>query len=137
MFDHLDRRLKDISRAAVVYPQNNTPGSGKVLFKMKHDIRTCSPKTIDRLVIVPHDKQIVGRRGQHTEDVILQRIDILELIHHDPGKAFPPESKNVRAPDKQIVTIREHIVKIQLSPQPVGLDICPVHRLKQIIRAAD
>ena len=80
---HLHGSIQYVPAASVVYIQKNRLCFGIIFCKIQHDFRPGSPKTINGLVIIPHDKQIVIRCRKHTDNIILKRIDVLKLIHHN------------------------------------------------------
>ena len=68
-----------------------------ILGEAQHDPRPGTPELVDGLVIVPHHKEVVLREGQHPEDLILDPVHILELIHEDIAEFFlPPLSTSGR-----------------------------------------
>ena len=67
----------------------------KILGHMQHDFRFCSTEPVNGLIIVPHQKQVIFRKGKQLDNIILQLIDILELIDQDVSELFLPGCQNV------------------------------------------
>ena len=69
--DHFHSRMQNIFTAPVIHIQQNCLRIRIVLCKIQHDLRSCSPEMVNRLVIIPHDKQIIRGSRQHPQDLIL------------------------------------------------------------------
>ena len=87
----------------------------KILQKPLHGLWIGSAESVDRLVIVSHDKKIAAGKGQHEQKFILGGTHILELIDQDPLKAFPPESERPWILFEKIPAAQDHIVKINTA----------------------
>ena len=109
---------------------------GVVIFKAQHKLRPGTSKTVDRLVIVPHNKKIVLRKGQHFHNLILDPVDILKFVDQDILILALPGRKDIRPGLKQFVAHGQHIVKIQefFSLHPFLIPF--IESLKHFLRAA-
>ena len=88
-----------------------------ILLEIQHNLRFSSPKPVNRLVIVSHNKQILSWLCKHPHYLVLQLVNILKLIHQNVVVMILPLSQNIRALQKKLIAVNQHIVKIN--------EICP------------
>ena len=91
---------------------------------------------INGLVVVPHDKKIVLRLCQQTDDIILKLIDVLKFIHQDIAEFLLPRPKDVLPFIKQFIAGKQHIVKVQLSPFSQHVPVSSVNLTEHFVRTA-
>ena len=72
----------------------------------------CPPKTVDRLVIVSNDTDILFFTSQKTHQFILATVGILILIYKDMLKLFLIVFKHIWIVPKKFYCKVEQIVKI-------------------------
>ena len=101
--------------APVIFLQTQLVCTCIIPGKMSHQFRPCTAELVDGLVIVAHKKQLVLRRCQKAQNLVLQRIHILHLIHQYVPKLLLPDLQVIGALQKQLPGHREHIVKIDES----------------------
>ena len=70
--DHLHCRRKDPLAASVIHIQCHRFCLWIIFCEIQHDLRSCSTEMIDRLIIIPHDKQIILRFRKKLYDIILK-----------------------------------------------------------------
>ena len=110
--DQISRLLDDLRPGAIICIQYYFSGIGIIPGKIQHDLRFCSTKPVNGLIIITDDKQIVLRCRQHPDNVILNLVDILKLIDQNI-LIFPlPCRQNIRALHQQFLTVYQHVIKI-------------------------
>ena len=121
MPNHLPCALHNLRRRAKIRIQHHPFGLGVILLKIQHNLRLRSPKTVNRLIIIPHNKQIILRRRQKAHNIILKLIDILKLIHQNIAVLPLPRPQNIRPLPKKLIAVHQHIIKVnQIAPaQPI------------------
>ena len=134
MANEPQRSLHDLLRRPVIGPQKHPLAARIILFKAQHDLRLRAAEPVNRLIVVPNDKQVVFRKGQKLYDLILQTVDILELIHQKILIFSLPGGQNILPFTKQLPAHGQHIVKIQLSLLPQHSFISGINFLKQFLR---
>ena len=97
MPDHTKRTFHNMCVRTIINIQQNTLCLRIILHKIFHDSWFCTAESIDRLVIIPNNEQIILRRCQHTDDIILHLINILELIYQHIVIFFLPPCKKIRS----------------------------------------
>ena len=83
LFDDAVRQVQDRLRAAIVFFQLIDRGAGKQMRKLHDVLERRAPERIDRLRVVADDHHILMGRRQLPDDIGLQPIRILILIHED------------------------------------------------------
>ena len=76
--------------APVIHIQKHLLCLGILLGKVQHNLRLRAAKTINRLVIIAHNKEIILRLGKHSYHLILQRANILKFIDENILKTLLP-----------------------------------------------
>ena len=115
MSDQIARRRNDCRCAPVILFEGHNFGIRIHFLKREHDFRLRTAETIDRLVIVPHNKQIIHRLRHQAHNIVLDLVDILKFIHEDIRIALLPRRKNIFSLCEQFVGISKHVVKIDQS----------------------
>ena len=113
MEDQLSRRPKYLLGTAVIDIQCHTLRSSIAFRKGQHNIRSGSPESIDGLIVVPHNKNIILGTGKHPNIFILKLVDILEFINENIAEQILPSRPDIRSRCQKLVRIHYHIVKIQ------------------------
>ena len=134
--DHLHCRRKDPLATSVIHIQCHRLCLWIILCEIQHDLRSCSTEMIDGLIIIPHDKQIILRLRKKLHDVILKLVDILKLIDQDILKFILPRRQNILPLIKKVITVEDHVIKIQFPSRLTGFDIFPVDLTENLIRTA-
>ena len=148
VFDQAVRRVQDRRRAAVVFLQLHDVRVREEVLKLR-DVRDLrAAPAVDALVIVTHHADIVGRGHQRLQKPHLERIRVLELIHHHVvmprlhllahvGVFF----EQFDAEQQQIVEIhhvaRAHLVLVALHHRRIGGLLRIAERAAVILRLAD
>ena len=86
------------------------PGAGGE--ELLEDLGIGAPKAVDRLVIVPHDEEVLVACPKEEGDLKLHRVDVLELVHQDVVKAGLLPLQDVRAPQKKLPAGEGKVVKV-------------------------
>ena len=110
--DHPAGSFDDALRRTVILCKLDHHSFRKIFLKIQHDLRLCAAKTIDGLVIITDDKQIVSRLCQKFDRLILDRIDILKFIDQNIAKLLLPFFQNIRPFYEQVSAQQQHIIKI-------------------------
>ena len=85
--------------------------------ELLHKLRAAAPKSIDRLVVIPHRKYISFISCQKAQHIILCFIDILELIHKKIPVPLLPHPEQSFMFVKDIAASGYHIIEIdQIRP---------------------
>ena len=90
------RGLQDSLSAAVIGRQEEhtvlriVPVQNIISEKVLHHQGIRSPESVDGLIVIPDNKEVVQRRGQKTEHLILARAHILKFVDQNPAKALLP-----------------------------------------------
>ena len=113
--NYFKRRRHDLSMAPVISVQKNPLRVRIVLSEALHTVGTCAPESIDRLVVIPYDKQILFRSRKQFYDFVLHRRYILELIHENVLELLLPHLQYLRLFQQQSVTENHNIIEIHLS----------------------
>ena len=101
--DQISCMTDNFCPGTIIRIQNYFPCIRIVFCEIQHNLRSGTTKSVNRLIIVPDNKQIVLRCCQHTNNIIL---DLIILI-------FPlPRRQNIRALYQQFFTIHQHVIKI-------------------------
>ena len=95
--DHPAGSFDDALRRTVILCKLDHHSFRKIFLKIQHNLRLCTAKTIDRLVIIADDKQIVSRLCQKFDRLILDRIDILKFIDQNIAETFLPSPADIRS----------------------------------------
>ena len=132
--DQLSGLTHDGSAAPVINVQRNGFCIWIIFWKMEHDLRTCSSKTVDRLIVVSYYEQIVLRLRQHPDNVVLNRIDILKFVNENILKFFLPQGQDLRMFPEELITPDHDIVKIQFPAVPFPFFIGSVNGTEYLFR---
>ena len=54
-----------------------------MLVKVQEEADIRPAPGVNRLVRITHDEKILMIASQHTHQLVLERVDILKLVHHD------------------------------------------------------
>ena len=87
--DHGRSEIQNGARGAVVLLQAHHLGAGEALGKGQEPVHVRAAKAVDRLVIVAHHAQVVGRLVQFPEELELGVVGVLKLIHQHHAKPLP------------------------------------------------
>ena len=79
---------------------------------MQHKLRSCPTETIDGLVVIPHDKQIIFRCCKHFNNIKLYLVNVLKLINKDVLKLSLPCRENIFPLPEKFIGINKHIIEI-------------------------
>ena len=71
ILNHASRPAYDSCLTAVIDRKENLLHIRKIFLKVQHDLRPGPPESINRLVIIPHNKNIVLRQCQHPDQLVL------------------------------------------------------------------
>ena len=129
------RGLHDFLCRPVIRSQKHPFCPRKILFKAEHDLRLRPAEPVDRLVIISDDKEIVLRQCQHPDNLILKKVNILELIHENILKLLLPCCQDVLPLRKQLMAHDEHIVEVDLSRRFQHLIVPVIKLFKPLFRA--
>ena len=99
--------------AAVVLLQGNDRRSRKLVGKV-HDVpEVGAAERVDALGVVAHGHDVVVGTGQAADDVGLQAVGVLVLVHHDEAKALRQPVPQVLLRVQKILEAGEQIVVVQ------------------------
>ena len=81
---------QDGLRTPVIVFQSHHLRIGKEVSKLQDVADLGTSPSIDTLVVIPHHTDIMGRPDQLHEQIHLQSVGVLELIHRHVSVAVPP-----------------------------------------------
>ena len=87
--DHRIGQVEDRLGAAVVFLQLDEPGLGKGLEEIEHVLEPGPAEGVDALGVVPHCHDVAVFLCQKRDDVRLEVVGILILVHHDVAVPLP------------------------------------------------
>ena len=79
---------------------------------MEHNLRRRAAKAVNRLVVVSDNHQILPLSGEHAHHFVLQTVDVLKLIHQNPGVAPGEGRSDVRPLFEELIAHPEHILVV-------------------------
>jgi hypothetical protein len=101
-----------LTRAVVVLEPNDA-GARVVALELEDVSDGRAAPRVDRLVLVPYDRQIAGRANQEPENRVLNRIGVLVLIDEDEAEQSAPAVSDSRValeeggdPDQEVVEVQ-------------------------------
>ena len=102
--------------------------------KLQDIAHLCPSPPIDTLIIVSDHADIVGWPDQLHQQVHLQTVGILKLIHGDVAVALPPVFTGLPLLPEHLLRQYEQIIKVERVASPQLPLIAHRHRSHQIIR---
>ena len=103
---------------------------------MEHNLRRRAAKAVNRLVIVADNHQILPFSGEHANHFVLQAVDVLKLIHQNPGVAPGEGRSDVRPLFEKLIAHPEHILVVYFPEFREPALIGAVHFPKLFCRTA-
>ena len=135
--DQLLCLLHNLPIAAVIFLQHDRLCLRIIIRKSQKQLRLGATECVNRLIVVPHQKQVVLRLRQKPQNLILHRIHILRLIHQKIRKPAPVTLQHFRSCRQYPLCLGEHIVKVDFLQILLHLLILPEHTGKFFPRQCD
>ena len=118
-----DERIGDgenLRRGAVVAVHENRPRARERLVEVEQEPHVGAAPGVDRLVGVAHDEQVPVVRDEDLQQPVLQRVDVLKLVHHDVFEPLLPLAphrlveveRQQRKEDQVVVVEREALLRL-------------------------
>ena len=110
-----------------MHVQQDLLSPGIILTEPEHQLRISAPEPVDRLIIISYHKQIVLRKRQHPENIVLYPVAILEFVYQNVSEPYLPHRQYIGTGDKKFITYYGHIVKVDLPQRFSLLFVFPVY----------
>ena len=104
--------IQNVLCAAVVLCQHHSGDIGKGFLKLHDVAKICTAETIDRLVGVAHNTNVVMLCTEHKNNFILRDVGVLVLIYQNMLKALLVHTKNIGVLLEELHRTHEQIVKV-------------------------
>ena len=108
------RHPHNLAVTAVIFLQHNGLRLRIILCESQKQFRFGATERVNRLVVIPDQKQIIPRTCKHLQDFVLHSVHILRLINEKVRKPFPVTLQYLRSFDQNAFCLCQHIVKIDL-----------------------
>jgi hypothetical protein len=120
-------QVKDLRGRPVVDFQLENLGRRIPIGKGENVGKMSPSEGVDGLRVVPHDHEVPMLLGQQVDDVGLDTIGVLILIHQDVAELFSISGSHLGMILKQGLPVEEEIVKIQAIEFLLPLPVVPGH----------
>ena len=104
------------------------------LRKLQHNLWFGSAKTVNGLVIVAHNEQIVLRSCQKADNLVLELIDILKLINQNILIPLLPSGQDIFPLGQKLPGTYQQIIIVQQISLYHFLLVLPVYAAKDLVR---
>ena len=95
MGDEAEGTGHDLRLGTVIHIQQHPVCLWKILLKMQHDLRSGPPEPVNGLVVISHHEQILPLPGQQPQNIILNPVHILKLIHEKIPEPVLPGRQDI------------------------------------------
>ena len=112
VFYQLVGEPNDFCRTPIIVLQANNFRSGKVLLEIEDVFHLGTAPTVDGLIVIPHDADVVMRLDQRRDDLELHLVRILILVDLDLFELLLLSRENLGKLVKQLCRQQQQIVKI-------------------------
>jgi hypothetical protein len=127
-------RAEDVLSGAIVLLQRNDLGGWIVLFEIKNIPHLRPSPSVDRLVIVADDADILVPLDQPPDEVILDEVGILKFVHHHIATEVLIGAEGFRKAFEKKMDKREEISKIDRVVSPKIFLISPVNQSQPLLK---
>ena len=110
--DQIQRILDNIGLRPVIRVEKHGFRPRNFTLKPQHNLRLCSAEAVDRLVVIPHNKQISLLTRKQPDHLKLNLVDVLELVNQNVGIFFLPGSQNILPLLEKLPCIQKHILEV-------------------------
>ena len=98
MVDQALGPLHDKFRTTVIFIEHYLRRARVIFRKIQHDLRLGPAELINRLIVIPDNKEVIFRQRQHPHNLILHGADVLKLVNQDILKFLLPGAKTLLPP---------------------------------------
>ncbi len=105
--------VEDVLRGAVVAFEANHAGGGKVARKAKKDGDVRAAPTIDGLVFIADDADVLLWAGEETKQIVLDAVGVLIFVDVDVSEALLPVVADLRRFLQEAGRAEQEIVEIE------------------------
>ena len=106
-------RRQYLRGGAVIAHHHDGAGSGVLPVEIQQVFHIGAPPGVDGLVRVAHDEQVLVIAAQHLHQLILQRVNVLELVNHDVFQALLPFQADIRVFLEDVQGKLDEVVVVQ------------------------
>src|SRR5437762_5106259 len=110
---HPPRGLEDLARAAAVLVQHNGPVDLVVAAEADEHVWVRPRPGEDRLLVIDDREEVAVRRRQALQEVVLDRVHVLELVHQEIVPARRDRIGDAARRAQQRLGLRDEIVEVQ------------------------
>ena len=100
-------------RTTVIFIEHYLRRARVIFRKIHHDLRLGPAELINRLIVIPDNKEVIFRQRQHPHNLILHGADVLKLVNQDILKFLLPGAKDLRPLQKETFALHHQIVEIE------------------------
>ena len=119
-------RIKDMTKGSIILFETDDRTMGIITLKIRHIANICTTKSVDRLIIVTHRKQMCPTACQQGEPFVLQRIGVLKLVNQNVFKAALIVLTNWGVSRQQLIGTQQQFRKVNNA---FTLTLCLVKRI--------
>ena len=105
--------LHDKFRTTVIFIEHYLRRARVIFRKIQHDLRLGPAELINRLIVIPDNKEVIFRQRQHPHNLILHGADVLKLVNQDILKFLLPGAEDLRPLQKETFALHHQIVEIE------------------------
>ena len=113
MVDQALGPLHNKFRTTVIFIEHYLRRARVIFRKIQHDLRLGPAELINRLIVIPDNKEVIFRQRQHPHNLILHGADVLKLVNQDILKFLLPGAKDLRPLQKETFALHHQIVEIE------------------------
>ena len=124
---HAPRRLEDLARAATVLVQHDGPVNRVIALEPHEHVGVGARPREDRLLVVAHREEVAVRRGQALQQVVLDRVHVLELVHQEVVPARRDRVGDVAPHPQQLLGFGDEVVEVQHVAVREPGRVLPIH----------
>ncbi len=110
------RGLEDLVRRAAILVQHDGALDPVIPAKPLEYLRVRARPREDRLLVVSHGEEVVVRRGEPLQDVVLRRVHVLELVHQQIVPAGGDRIGHVAPRLEQRGGLADQVVEVEHVP---------------------
>jgi len=117
--------VEDGLARAIVLLEAEDPCPREVVLEVEDVVDLRAPPGVDRLVLVPHHREVAAGSGELSHKLVLGAVGVLVLVDEDEGEAGPPRLPDPRLALEQLHGAEQEVVEVErpcrLQDPPVTL----------------
>ena len=116
--DHAVRRAEDRLGRAVVLREAKDGRLRVSLLEREDVLDARPPPAVDRLVVVPHDREISVHAAEALDQLELNRVRVLVFVHEHVTEALRVHPVNALVQIEEPDRVEEQVVEVHRGPVP-------------------